>query len=152
MKYFVFFVLKEIFLILGHRYEGTLQNYNPVPTIDKQAEMAMAIANAGQEPDTEEKSGSVTQNSMHQNEEIQIDYDIDAGAGEELEKHENSEQAQSVRCMKNPKRIKLDDQDDEQLTQGANSNVTDPYTLFMLREQQLAAQRQRLFASKFSKK
>ena len=41
------------------------------------------------------------------------------------------------------KKIKIDEDEDDALTQGVNSNVTDAYELFLLREQQLAAARMR---------
>ena len=104
-------------------------NYDPIPTTSKQAAMAMTLANAGK--------------------------------SEVMEVAEVTEVTEAtIETPSKSKKLKIDDElteehkvADEQdfntkLTQGETSNVKDGNMLFLLREQQLAMERQRFFFKK----
>ena len=111
---------------------GTLMNYDPIPTTSKQAAMAMTLANAG-------KSEVMEVSKVTEVTEVTED---------------------TIETPSKAKKLKIDDEvteehkvADEQdfnakLTQGETSNVKDGHMLFLLREQQLAMERQRFFFKK----
>ena len=135
-------------------------NYDPRPTTSVQAAMAMTLANAGKSQDCRQshEKRPKTPPSLGLNE-LQKSPEKPASPG--LNDFEKTPERPSTPgendCRQNKdepkgKKLKLVDEDEGPspiaLTQGINSNPADGHTLFFLREQQLAAERQRLFLSK----
>ena len=117
---------------------ATLEHYNPLPTPQVQASMALTLANAGQEPNKKFKPSSHTVSST------EID---DTSSTQPLIRRDvETTEELTQRDAKTTKELtQRDAETPVELTQGSNSNITDPTLLFIHREQQLCHDRMKLY-------
>ena len=128
--------VSKVDFLTGHKKVGTLMNYDPIPTTSKQAAMAMTVANAGKSS----KKRKIDQEVIEEDAPIEDAPIVEPPIVEPPIVEPPIEE------------IKSDDEYEYELTQGKNSNVTDAHTLFFMREQQLAIERQRMFLLHLKKK
>ena len=113
-------------------------NYDPIPTTSKQAAMAMTLANAGKTKVMDATDASDA-----------TDATDNMDATEVTEVSDVTEDR--IESPPKSKKLKIEEVADAQdfgLTQGETSNVKDGHMLFLLREQQLAMERQRFLFKK----
>ena len=144
MKY-----LKLTFLA-GHKKVGTLMNYDPIPTTSKQAAMAMTLANAGKRKvmDAATDGTNATDSTDATDGTDATDATDSTDATEVTEVSDVTED--TIESPPSSKKLKIEEvaDFDTKLTQGETSNVKDGHMLFLLREQQLAMERQRFLFKK----
>ena len=142
---------RQMMSLTRHKSVGTLQNYDPSPTLKVHAGMATAISNAGSEQDQETpktNSSKVGKKTNSRDQALSSGVLVALGGQDSTPADPGEVDPGEGSSSTGPpmKRIKTTSRDTsiEALTQGTTSNVEDPLLLYLHREQQLANQQQQL--------